>query len=271
MTSSSQAIGIFDSGIGGLTVAKAVRAQLPGEDIIYVGDTARVPYGIKSEETVKRYAKQIARFLREHQVKLIIIACNTVSATALSEVKEAAGSTPVLDVISTGAQAALQDPLEHRHVGIIGTLATINSHAYHRALHERAPELIITEKACPLLVPLAEEGWLDNAVTRETLTLYLQKFQALQLDRLILGCTHYPLFKPIISEMSGLRGNQLIDSGEVIAQFSEQLLQKRNLLKEQSVSGSFTCYVSDRPQRFGELAKRFLGAPIQPIISREWD
>jgi glutamate racemase len=271
MSTAKQAIGIFDSGIGGLTVAKAVRALLPGEPIIYVGDTARVPYGIKSEETVQRYAAEITKFLRRQDVKMIIIACNTVSAAALSVVQEQAGSVPVLDVISSGAEAALAHNDPAAHIGIIGTLATVHSKAYQRALLNLRQDISITAEACPLLVPLAEEGWIDHPVTRQTLRIYLESFRNKSIDRLILGCTHYPLFKSVIREVGGFQEDQLIDSAEVIARHARRLLTERNLLHPSDQPGDFTCYVSDRPQRFMELAERFLGDSVEADVIREWE
>lgn len=270
MSASSQPIGIFDSGIGGLTVAKAVRSLLPTEPIIYVGDTARVPYGIKSEETVQRYAAEITRFLSQQRVKMIMIACNTVSAAALSIVQEAAGSIPVLDVISTGAKAALTQAGSSPHIGIIGTLATVHSKAYQRALLNHRQDISITAEACPLLVPLAEEGWIDHPVTRQTLGIYLESFRHKKIDRLILGCTHYPLFKSVIRNVGHFEEDQLVDSAEVIARQAKQVLTDQNLLNPSDQPGEFTCYVSDRPQRFMELAERFLGDPVEAEVIRDF-
>lgn len=263
MSTSKQApIGIFDSGIGGLTVAKAVMKALPGEDIIYFGDTARVPYGIKSEETVRAYALQITDFLLNKGVKMILIACNTVSASAKNEILKAAKDIPVLDVISSGTEVALHDP-SHAHIGVIGTLATVNSKAYVKAIQKENAKIEVTQQACPLLVPLAEEGWIDNEVARQTLTNYLGLFDDKEIDALILGCTHYPLFKEVIPGI--LKNNQvhIIDSAESIANTAKEKLETLQALN--TAGGSFECFVSDRPQRFQELAERFLGRPISEI------
>ena len=255
-------IGIFDSGIGGLTVAKAVIEALPNEDIIYFGDTARVPYGIKSEETVKAYALEITDFLLKRGVKMILIACNTVSASAKDAIVEAAGEIPVLDVITAGTKAALSLP-QHDHIGVIGTLATINSKAYPQAIHAIKKEVQITQQACSLLVPLAEEGWIDNEVALQTLEYYLQVFDDSGIQSLILGCTHYPLFKDVIPEVLKDESIQIIDSAESIAEAAKEKLAELNLLHEDG--GHFKCFVSDRPQRFKELAEQFLGRTLQDV------
>lgn len=257
----SAPIGIFDSGIGGLTVARAVAEALPDEDIIYFGDTARVPYGIKSEERVREYALQITDFLLSKGVKMILIACNTVSASAKEEIKAMAGDIPVLDVISAGARAATEQQ-QHKQIGVIGTLATIASGAYTRSIHALDPEVQVVERSCPLLVPLAEEGWIDHEVAHATLREYLQPFTEQLPDALILGCTHYPLFKPVLPDILG-NDIAIIDSADSIAADAAQRLLKLNLCNKEG--GRFDCYVSDRPQRFQEMAERFLGRKIDHI------
>ncbi len=249
-------IGIFDSGIGGLTVAKAVMEALPDEDIIYFGDTARVPYGIKSEETVRQYALQITSFLLQKGVKMILIACNTVSASAKKEIIELAGEIPVLDVITSGADAALEQGGTHK-VGVIGTLATVNSGAYIHAISKKSPSTHVIQQACPLLVPLAEEGWTENEIAIKTLKEYLSAFNEEEIEALILGCTHYPLFKKVIPEVLKDASISIIDSADSIAGSVKQYLEENELLN--SSGGTFECFVSDRPQRFRELAERFLG------------
>lgn len=255
-------IGIFDSGIGGLTVAKAVMKALPNENIIYFGDTARVPYGIKSEETVRMYALQITDFLLKKGVKMILIACNTVSASAKNEIIAAAGEIPVLDVITSGTEAAISE-LIHAKIGVIGTLATVNSEAYVKAITEIDPTVEVTQQACPLLVPLAEEGWIDNEVARQTLSFYLEAFKGKQIDSLILGCTHYPLFKDVIPTVLEGAEIKIIDSADSIAKTAKEELKKLDLLNNSG--GDFQCFVSDRPQRFQELAERFLGRGVSEI------
>ena len=255
-------IGIFDSGIGGLTVAKAVMNALPNEDIIYFGDTARVPYGIKSEETVRVYALQITNFLLERDVKMILIACNTVSASAREEIVRVAGNVPVLDVISAGTEAALAQK-NHKEIGVIGTLATVNSKAYEKAIHEIDSDIKVTQQACPLLVPLAEEGWIDNEIAKQTLGIYLEVFKGKKIDSLILGCTHYPLFKEVIPEVLNGHQTKIIDSADSISNTAREKLTELDLLNESG--GNFQCFVSDRPQRFQELAERFLGRELQHV------
>lgn len=260
---SSAPIGIFDSGIGGLTVVKAVREALPNENIIYFGDTARVPYGIKSEKTVRSYALEIADFLLERDVKMILIACNTVSASARRDIKEKAGNIPVLDVITAGTQAAMQFP-HHKHIGVIGTLATIGSRAYEKAIRENNGDVNITAESCPLLVPLAEEGWTDNEIAEQIVRKYLQKFEKRDINSLILGCTHYPLFKPMIRKVLDDPNIEIIDSGLSIAKMArEKLIESK--LQNPTPKGDFQCFVSDRPQRFQELAERFLGTSIPDV------
>jgi len=255
-------IGIFDSGIGGLTVAKAVMESLPHEDIIYFGDTARVPYGIKSEVVVRSYALEITRFLLEKGVKMILIACNTVSASAKEEIIELAGDIPVLDVITAGSQMAVVSP-DRKEVGVIGTLATVHSGAYQRAIHELDESVRVTQKACPILVPLAEEGWTENEIARKTVKTYLSDFEGTGIDSLILGCTHYPLFKNMIREVLHDEDIFIIDSAESIAQSAGRELVARDIANEKG--GSFTCFVSDQPQRFQELAERFLGRELENV------
>lgn len=243
-------------------MAKAVMKALPDEDIIYFGDTARVPYGIKSEETVRAYALQITDFLLKKGVKMILIACNTVSASAKDEILKAAKEIPVLDVITSGTKVALLDP-EHSHVGVIGTLATVNSRAYVKAIQNKKPAVEVTQQACPLLVPLAEEGWIDNEVAQQILSNYLDAFEGKNIDSLILGCTHYPLFKKVIPEVLKNERVKIIDSADSIANTAKEKLGQLHSLN--TSGGAFECYVSDRPQRFQELAERFLGRTVSDI------
>jgi len=257
-------IGIFDSGIGGLTVVQSVRKLLPNESILYVGDTARVPYGIKSKESIIQYSTEIVNFLLERRVKMILIACNSVSAVALNAVKEAAKGVPVLNVITAGRDAAISTGT--RRVGVIGTLATIGSGAYEKELSANGQFISIKSKACPLLVPLAEEGWTDNDISNRTLKLYLDEFLANGVETLILGCTHYPLFKSAIESVfiQNNRTVKIIDSGEAIAKMALKNLAKKDFLGK-GKKGNLHCCITDRPQRFGELAERFLGEPVDDI------
>lgn len=264
-------IGIFDSGIGGLTVAKAVKTALPNEDIVYFGDTARVPYGVKSEETVRAYALEITQFLMNKGVKMILIACNTVSASAKKDIELRAGSIPVLDVISAGAKAISESGLGAvPTVGVIGTIATVQSKAYEAALIKQLGSVKVIQQACPLLVPLAEEGWIEHEVARLTLKEYVQAFDQDSLDALILGCTHYPLFTNLLAHVLPSKQTRIIDSAESIAASAKQYLEEHGGCNTQG--GSFNCYVSDQPKRFQELAERFLGQPLTNIdIIRDLD
>jgi glutamate racemase len=260
----SAPIGIFDSGIGGLTVVRAVMDLLPHENIIYFGDTARVPYGIKSPETVKEYAEQITRFLVEKQVKMILIACNTVTAAAEKEVKQLAGSIPVLGVIEAGVKAVMTKPLPHHKVAVIGTLATVDSGAYQRLLEERIQAIEVVAKPCSLLVPLAEEGWTDNEMAKLTVHHYLDPLKAQHIDALILGCTHYPLFRKTIEEVLDSPDIAIIDSAASIAAMAKQVLEEQGGLNTDE-NGRFECFVSDKPQRFQTLAELFLGRRIETV------
>ena len=257
-------IGIFDSGIGGLTVVRAVMQALPNEHIIYFGDTARVPYGIKSPETIRRYALEITDYLLENHVKMILIACNTVSATARQEIIQRAAHIPVLDVITAGCSDALALPQRSKRVGVLGTLATVNAGTYEERLTESDSEITVFSKACPLLVPLAEEGWTDNHIARETLEIYLEDVRDKALNSLILGCTHYPLFKETIREVLREPETEIIDSAESIAHTAREYLETHKLLNRLK-NPRFDCNVSDKPQRFLQLAERFLGRRINRI------
>lgn len=257
-------IGIFDSGIGGLTVVKKVMEVLPDEDIIYFGDTARVPYGIKSSNTVKQYAVQITDFLVQKKVKMILIACNTVTAAADQEVKNAAGTIPVLEVIEAGSKAAIAIPPLKKRIAVIGTMATVSAGAYQKTLTKMDPEVQVFSKACSLLVPLAEEGWVDNEVALLTLNHYLEDIRSMDLDALILGCTHYPLFRKSIEKVLNNPEIQIIDSAESIASMAKEVLTKMNLL-DTPHNRTFDCYVTDKPQRFQQLADNFLGEKINRV------
>ncbi|HUU41148.1 MAG TPA: glutamate racemase, partial [Desulfatiglandales bacterium] len=220
-------IGVFDSGIGGLTVVKALLEHLPLENIIYFGDTARVPYGVKSAETISRYAKQITEFLLLQNVKLLIVACNTMSAVAYNAIEDLS-SVPVLDVVDAGARTAATET-KNKCVGVIGTPTTISSNAYTRAINAYDPEIRIFSQSCPLFVPLVEEGWLDHQVTRLTALEYLRPIMAENIDTLVLGCTHYPLLKPLLQDVLGYR-IRLVDSARSITYRAGELLKKNNLL-----------------------------------------
>jgi glutamate racemase len=264
------AIGIFDSGVGGLTVVRSLVERLPQEELVYLGDTARVPYGSKSAETVARYSRMSARFLLEKQVKMIVVACNTASAFAL-ETLRAELPVPVLGVVEPGAAAAVQ-ATSSGHVGVLGTLGTVRSGAYTRAISGYAEAIgrrvRVTAKACPLLVPLAEEGWLDGAVPEGAARRYLEELfiEAPDLDVIVLGCTHYPLLRPLLTrvatEVFG-RPVMLVDSGESMAAAVSAELSLRQL-GSAGRSSLLRCYVTD-DARIDEIAPRFLGRPLDSI------
>jgi glutamate racemase len=261
----SAPIGIFDSGIGGMTVVKSVMQTLPGEDIIYFGDTARVPYGTKSMDTVREYALQITDFLLKKKVKMILIACNTVAASARQDIINKANGIPVLDVVLAGAKVATETKNRHQLIGVIGTIATVGSGAYEQAIAAINKDISVFSKACPLLVPLAEEGWTDNDVAERTVEIYLEDFRQKPLDALILGCTHYPLFKDTIRKYIDNKDTEIIDSADSIASNAREHLEQTQMLNTQTTGGKFECFVSDKPQRFQILAERFLGKAINRV------
>lgn len=255
-------IGVFDSGIGGLTVVREIHRLLPRENTVYFGDTARVPYGPKSESIVRRFALQNARFLTGLGVKAIVIACNTASSVALQTLQEQC-SPPVIGVIEPGVKAAVE-ATKTGHIGVIGTVGTIESKAYHRAIGQSKGQLKVFGQACPLFVPLAEEGWLTKESTYLIVDEYLAPLRKHNIDTLILGCTHYPLLKPAISKVMGSKIT-LIDSAEQTARELRSLLEKRDMVSMQGAAPEQTYYVSDVPRRFREVAQRFLGSKIESL------
>jgi len=260
-------IGVFDSGIGGLTVARALIERLPLENIIYFGDTARVPYGVKSPETISRYATQITEFLLQQKVKVLIVACNTMAAVAYGAIKDLS-SVPTLDVVDAGARSAVAET-HNKYVGVIGTPATINSNAYVKAIKEYDPEITVFSQPCPLFVPLVEEGWLDHQVTRLTAQEYLRPVVAQNIDTLVLGCTHYPLLKPLLREVLGDQIT-LVDSAQTIARETEELLRKNSVQNIQAKPPEYRFYVTDVPVRFKEIGEYFLGTTLSNVTVVKW-
>lgn len=255
-------IGVFDSGIGGLTVVRELRRQLPAEDIVYFGDTARVPYGPKSPETVRRYSREIASVLLAEKVKAIVIACNTATAHALT-VLEAELPVPVVGVIGPGARAAVQASTTGG-IGVIGTAGTVRSGAYERAIAAIAPHANVTALACPLFVPFVEEGWIDHPATRLVAEEYLAPLRADGVSTLVLGCTHYPLLKPVIADVVG-PDMQLIDSAYETASETGAVLGGRHLAAPAGRQGTTRYIVSDAAEQFARTARHFLGAPLQQV------
>lgn len=255
-------IGIFDSGIGGLTVVRQIHRVLPNENLIYLGDTARVPYGTKSPSTVIRFACEDTRFLMERNVKAIVVACNTASAWALATL-ERQFALPVFGVILPGATAALEKSRTHR-IGVIGTKATVRSQAYSKAILARCDSAQVFTSACPLLVPLVEEDWHDHPVTRRVLREYLAPLLRQRIDTLVLGCTHYPLLKDAIRAVVGEK-IALVDSAESCARFVKDRLAALHLLNtRRRKRGTIQPFVTDEVERFDELAARFLGLKTEP-------
>jgi glutamate racemase len=265
--SARQPIGVFDSGLGGLTVVRALRRRLPHENILYVGDTARVPYGTKSPETIRRYSLQIALFLMQHRVKMIVVACNTSSALALSALKTL--PIPVVGVIKPGARAAVAQTTSKR-VGVIGTPATVASHAYRDEIRKQAPRARVWANACPLFVPLVEEGWHDETVTRTIARHYLRPLLAQRIDTLVLGCTHYPLLKKTLQRVVGSRV-ALIDSAEETAHDVEVKLKADKILNPERKKGALDCFVTDNAPSFSRLSRQFMGENIRPARRVHWE
>ena len=255
-------IGIFDSGIGGLTVLKEIFDKLPLENTIYLGDTARVPYGSRSPETVMRYSFENTRFLSSKDVKILVIACNTVSSVSLSAVRSSC-SVPVVGVIEPGAKAAAAATIKKR-IGVIGTEATVRSNAYTRAIHAVDPSIDVFGMPCPLFVPLVEEGWTEGQITEMTAERYLAGMREKDIDTLVLGCTHYPLLKQVISKLMG-NGVTLIDSAIETAGEISTILAAKGLLNTSEKQVRHEFYVTDSPQKFLSVGERFLRRTIENI------
>jgi len=252
-----RAIGIFDSGVGGLTVCKEIIRQLPGENLIYLGDTARVPYGTKSPQTVERYALEAAAFLVEQGVKLLVVACNTASAVALPALREKF-KLPVIGVIEPGARRATDS--RNRRIGVIGTEGTINSGRYEEAIRSLLPEAEVFTAACPLFVPLAEEGWAEHQVAELAGREYLRPLIAAQIDTLVLGCTHYPLLRKTLQQVLGPEV-RLVDSAEETARCVADLFAEQGLARPEH-GGRRDFYVTDVPTRFERVGRAFLGREL---------
>jgi glutamate racemase len=270
----SQPIGIFDSGVGGLTVYRALHEHLANERFVYLGDTARVPYGTKSLATVERYAVENAQFLAARGIKLLVVACNTASALALPAIRRAV-KIDVVGVIGPGARASVARETErtgrprsqHKRIGVIATESTVKSGAYTKAIKKADPDAVVIERACPLFVPLAEEGWADQDVARTVAEAYLKDLRS-TIDTLVLGCTHYPILKDVISQAVGPQV-ELIDSGEATALEVKSLLTEKGLARPSPGTGALErhlCddldhfYVTDAAERFAKVAERFLGS-----------
>jgi glutamate racemase len=256
------ALGLFDSGVGGLTVVRAVQDLLPGEDVIYLGDTARLPYGSKSPETIRRFAAEDVDFLLSKGVKAIVVACNTATAHALPEFWKNC-PVPIMGVIEPGVEAALGNADADR-IGIIATRGTIQSHAYQHELATRKRGLMIHGIATPLLVPLIEENWISEEVTKEVLRKYLEPLMTKGIDTLMLACTHYPLLIPLLTEILP-DDVRLVDSATTCAEHLKRMLEEKNLLSGKTGEGKLEIYLTDLSEQFEELAKRFLHRPTGKV------
>jgi len=260
--SSNDPIGVFDSGVGGLTVVRELIRALPYENIVYFGDTARVPYGTKSRQSVVKFSCEIVDFLLKKNVKLILVACNTASAVALDSLRKKT-RIPVVGVIGSGAAAAVAASRNGR-IGVIGTTATVKSGAYKEAIGRRSGKASVVQRACPLFVPLVEEGWLGKKITEDIAFEYLKPLKKTGCDTVILGCTHYPLIKNVIAKQLG-GGITLVDSATEVAKKVEAILSEKGLLKKDGRHGEKHFYVSDAPEKFRKLGKIFLGKEIAGV------
>jgi glutamate racemase len=259
-------IGVFDSGIGGLTVVAALRALLPNEQINYIGDTARVPYGGKSAQTVERYSIEIANLLLDDKAKAVVIACNTASALALSRLEEML-PVPVTGVIAPGARAAVE-ATRNGHIGVIGTRATIKSGAYERALKSLDRHVQVSSRACPLLVPLIEEGRLNNDITDRVIAEYLEPLIADGIDALVLGCTHYPLLRGAFARVLGPEIS-LVDSAQNCAKAVREMLTRENLQAPSEAKGGLSVALTDAPEGFLRVAEEALHLDVGDVQLRE--
>lgn len=258
-------IGVFDSGIGGLTVVREVGRLLPAENLIYLGDTARVPYGTKSAQTIERYTRESVRFLLDKKVKMIVVACNTATAFALASVKKDC-PVPILGVIEPGARGAVAKTRNNR-IGVIGTEGTIRSGAYEREIQQLNPAIEVTSSACPLFVPFVEEGWLEGEATRLVAGKYLAPLEQHSIDTLVLGCTNYPLLKPVLQEI--LKDVTLIDSAEATAAEVRETLTASRSLCPGKAPGNREFFVTDSPKRFRRVGEIFMGEKLSHVLQVE--
>ena len=259
---SQEAIGVFDSGLGGLTVVKELIGHLPNERIIYFGDTARVPYGTKSGATIIRYSREIVRVLVKHKVKMVVVACNTASSLALDVLKKEF-DLPILGVIEPGARKSI-DVTRNKKVGIIATSSTVKSGKYAKKIVQLNKNIVVLSQACPLFVPLVEEGWFDHPVTYQVARQYLRDMKKNKIDTLILGCTHYPLLKGVLHNVMG-PGVQLVDSAREVALQVKELLTREKLLRTRLGPCRHMFIVSDEPEQFRRLGQLFLGVDVKNV------
>ncbi|OIN96970.1 glutamate racemase [Candidatus Desantisbacteria bacterium CG1_02_38_46] len=256
-------IGIFDSGIGGLTVAKEIFACLPREDIVYFGDTARVPYGTKSPQTVKKFSCSNTKFLMSQKVKIVIVACNTASATSFGKLRAEFPSIPIIGVIGPAVKLALMCT-KNKKIGVIGTESTISSNAYLKEIRKFKSNVSLFGQSCPLFVPLVEEGWIDRKETLLIAKKYLTPLKRKKIDALILGCTHYPMLKSVIKKIMG-KGVAVIDSARAVAEKCKKVLEEKGLFNGKKRNGWHKFFVSDNPLRFKRAGQKFLGRKIDKV------
>ena len=252
-------IGVFDSGLGGLTVVKELIRELPGESIVYFGDTARIPYGTRSKEIVTKYSAQCIRFLLSKNIKMVVIACNTASSSSLEELT-AMFDLPILGVIRPGARAAVEATRSGK-IGVIGTSGTIRSKAYPNTIMELNPESVVVDEACTLFVPIVEEGWSDTEIARLTAERYLSNLKEQEVDTVVLGCTHYPLLEQTIAQVMGPDVALINPAVSTVRQVRE-ILTRKNMLRESSTEPETSFYVSDFGQSFQRIGSRFLNRDI---------
>ncbi len=258
----NKSIGVFDSGIGGLTVYKALKEKMPNEKVVYLGDTARLPYGSKSKETIIRYSLENAEFLLTKDVKIIVIACNSSSSYAV-EALQKKFNIPVLGVIEPGSEAAVK--CTNKKVGVIGTSATIASGAYAKIIHEKSEDLEIISKDCPLFVPLVEEGWIDHSATRMIIKEYLEPLKKENIETLVLGCTHYPVLKDVINEVLG-DSITLVDSAQTTAERVYHIFKSLGWLANTDKNRNDEFFVTDFPERFKRVGEIFLKKKIDRVL-----
>jgi glutamate racemase len=264
---SQEAIGVFDSGLGGLTVVKELIHHLPNERIVYFGDTARVPYGTKSADTIIRYSREIVRALIKYKVKMVVVACNTASSLALDVLKKEF-DLPILGVIEPGARKAA-GVTRNKRIGIIATSSTVKSGKYAQKIVQIDKNIVAISQACPLFVPLVEEGWFDHAVTYQVAQQYLGEMKKKRIDTLILGCTHYPLLKGVLHNVMGPKV-QLVDSAREVALQVKELLTSKRLLRDRLSPSQHIFIVSDEPIQFQRLAMRFLGGGVKNVRRHDY-
>jgi len=255
-------IGIFDSGVGGLTVVSQIEKILPNENLVYFGDTARVPYGTKSKETITRFSVENVEFLMTHDVKLVVVACNTASSLSLDFLKRCF-KVPIIGVIEPGARCAVSSTRNNR-IGVIGTHATVSSGAYEKAVKKIAPKDFVFTQSCPLFVPLVEEGWTDKKVAYDIAEIYLKPLKSKNIDTLVMGCTHYPILRKVIQKVAGAKV-LLIDSAREVAKEAKAVLDSCGTINRFSKKGEHNFFVSDEPGRFIKIGERFLKKKIKCV------